>query len=73
MSLDRRTFLSTVGLAALSQFVFWSFGWNDDKYTVLTFISLVFCLILIGSFAPKGAFSRLLSQQKAVPTAAKSG
>lgn len=31
------------GLAALSQFVWMAFYWNDDKYYVLTAISLAFC------------------------------
>jgi hypothetical protein len=35
------------GLAALSQFVWMTFYWNDDKYWSLTLISLVFCYGLL--------------------------
>lgn len=38
------------GLAALSQFVWITFYWNDDKYTVLTGISLAFCFMLLCAF-----------------------
>ncbi len=45
------------GFAALSQFVYWSFAWNDDKYTALTLISLVLCYSVICAFAKKEVFS----------------
>lgn len=41
------------GFAALSQVVWMSFYWNDDKYTALTAISLVLCYGLLCAFAPK--------------------
>jgi len=41
------------GLAALSQFVWISSYWNDDKYTALTLISLVFCYGLFFALIPK--------------------
>ena len=41
------------GLAALSQFVWRGFYWNDDKYWVLTAISLVFCYGLLCAFSGK--------------------
>jgi hypothetical protein len=41
------------GLAALSQFVWMAFNFNDDKYWVLTLISLAFCYGLICAFAPR--------------------
>ncbi|MDI1483171.1 hypothetical protein [Polyangium sp. y55x31] len=41
------------GLAALSQFVWISSYWNDDKYTALTLISLAFCLGLFLALMPK--------------------
>jgi hypothetical protein len=40
------------GLAALSQFIWMIFGYNDDKYYVLTAVSLVFCYGLLCAFAP---------------------
>jgi hypothetical protein len=41
------------GLAALSQFVFISSFWNDDKYTALTLITLAFCYGLFIALLPK--------------------
>jgi hypothetical protein len=48
------------GFAALSQLVFGAFGYNDDKYTALTLISLLFCYGVLAVFAPPG-FMRLLT------------
>lgn len=39
------------GFAALSQFVFMAFYWNDDKYYTLTAISAAFCYYLLCVFA----------------------
>jgi hypothetical protein len=41
------------GLAALSQVVWISLGYNDEKYTALTAISLIFCYGLLCAFARK--------------------
>lgn len=41
------------GLAALSQFVWMAFNYNDDKYWVLTLIALAFCYGLLCAFAPR--------------------
>jgi hypothetical protein len=41
------------GLTALSQFVWMTFFWNDDKYWVLTLISLVFCYGVFCAFWAK--------------------
>jgi hypothetical protein len=41
------------GLAALSQIVWMSLGFNDEKYTALTAISAVFCWGLLCAFAGK--------------------
>ncbi len=38
------------GLAALSQIIWINTYWNDDKYTALTFVSLLFCYALIAVF-----------------------
>lgn len=40
------------GLTLLSQVAWHVFTWNDDKYWVLTFLSLAACLLLIGRLAP---------------------
>lgn len=47
------------GLAALSQFVWMTFGWNDDKYTALTVISLLFCYGLLCAFSGRDLLGRL--------------
>ena len=47
------------GFAALTQFIWITFTYNDDKYTVLTLVSLIFCFGLICAFATKGSLSRL--------------
>jgi hypothetical protein len=50
------------GLAALSQFIWMTFTWNDDKYYVLTAISLIFCYGLLCAFAPAGLRQVLLGR-----------
>lgn len=44
-----------LGFAALTQFVWISCYWNDDKYTGLTAISLVFCYGMFCVFWPRRA------------------
>ena len=39
--------------AALTQFIYGVFGMNDDRYTVLTYVTLGFCYYLLFQFAPK--------------------
>ncbi|MGK3994558.1 hypothetical protein [Sorangium sp. So ce1024] len=41
------------GLAALSQFIWITFHYNDDKYTALTAVSLAFCYYLLCVFSGK--------------------
>lgn len=41
------------GFAAITQVVYIAFYFNDDKYTLLTYLTLGFCYFLIASFAPK--------------------
>jgi len=48
------------GFAALSQFVFIVFYWNDDKYWSLTAISLVFCYGLLAVFMTQADRRRVL-------------
>jgi hypothetical protein len=40
------------GFAALTQFIWMMFGYNDDKYYMLTAVSLIFCYGLLCAFAP---------------------
>jgi hypothetical protein len=55
----RRLEAPLFGFAALSQFVFWSFEWDDDRYTALTLISLLLCYGLMCAFLPKGTRRRI--------------
>jgi hypothetical protein len=47
------------GFAALSQFVYIIFYWNDDKYWMLTAISLVFCWAIMYVFLPRADRERV--------------
>jgi hypothetical protein len=47
------------GFAALTQFVFIVFYWNDDKYWALTAISLVFCYGLVAVFMTEEDWQRV--------------
>lgn len=48
------------GFAALSQFVFIIFGWNDDKYWALTAISLIFSYAVLWAFIPQAERDRIV-------------
>jgi hypothetical protein len=61
------------GFAALTQFIYLSFGYNDDRYTVLTLVTLIFNLFLVLSFAPKGWFARKAKAAGAAGAAAETG
>ncbi|NUQ76602.1 MAG: hypothetical protein HUU21_23935 [Polyangiaceae bacterium] len=47
------------GLAALTQFIWLTFGYNDDKYYMLTAASLIFCYGLLCAFARPGLGRRI--------------
>ena len=47
------------GFAALTQFVYMTFFWNDDRYAALTLIALLFCYGLLGVFADPKLLERL--------------
>jgi len=46
------------GLAGVSQVCWMTMGWNDDRYTALTYISLAFCIGLLVVFAPRDFLER---------------
>src|SRR5690606_29240380 len=60
------------GLAALTQVIWMSMTWNDDRYTSLTLVSLVFCYGLLVVFAPRAFLDRfgLLKLGRPAPEAA---
>jgi len=47
------------GFAALTQFIWMMFGYNDDKYYMLTAASLIFCYGLLCAFAPPELGARI--------------
>lgn len=47
------------GFALLTQFVYGAFYWNDDKYWVLTFITLIGCFVMLCAFLPKDERARI--------------
>ncbi|MFO0616443.1 MAG: hypothetical protein U0414_27875 [Polyangiaceae bacterium] len=57
------------GFAAISQVVYIAFYFNDDKYTLLTYLTLGFCYYLLWSFAPKIWTKRLMFWKKDEPVA----
>jgi hypothetical protein len=42
--------LGLFGVAAVTQIIWMNSYWNDNKYTLLTIVSLVWCYVLIGMF-----------------------
>lgn len=52
------------GFAALSQFVWMFFYWNDDRYTALTLISLLLCYFFLFSFAPRDALPGVVATKR---------
>ncbi len=59
------------GFAALTQFIWLSFGFYDDRHAVLTLLTLVFANFLILSFAPKRWFQRRAPAVEAEPAKAE--
>ena len=59
------------GFAALTQFIWLSFGYYDDRHAVLTLLTLVFTSFLILSFAPKRWFQRRAPAVEAEPAKAE--
>jgi hypothetical protein len=51
--LKRQLEVPLFALAALSQFIWMAFYWNDDRYTMLTAISLLFCYYVLCVFSGK--------------------
>jgi hypothetical protein len=43
--------LTLFGLAAVTQIIWMNSYWNDNKYTLLTIVSLIACYMMIGFFA----------------------
>jgi hypothetical protein len=46
----RQIELGLFGLAAITQIIWLNSFWNDNRYTLLTIVSLVFCWMMIGFF-----------------------
>lgn len=54
----RRLEAPLLGFAALTQLVYWTFYWNDDKYAALTLVSLLLCYGELCAFLPSRAWRR---------------
>jgi len=50
IKMRRQLELGLFALAAITQIIWMNSHWNDDKYTLLTIASLVFCYIMLGFF-----------------------
>ena len=61
--LRRPVELSLFGFVVLSQVANRSFFWNDDKYWMLTLLSLGLSTTLVVALAPKGSWKRILGRR----------
>ena len=50
IKLRRQVEVGLFGLAAITQIIWMNSYWNDNKYTALTVVSLIFCYMLIAMF-----------------------
>lgn len=50
IKLRRQIELGLFALAAITQIIWMNSYWNDNKYTLLTIVSLIFCYVMIGFF-----------------------
>lgn len=50
IKLRRQIELGLFALAAITQIIWMNSHWNDDKYTLLTIASLLFCYVMLGLF-----------------------
>jgi hypothetical protein len=50
IKLRRQVEVGLFGLAAVTQIIWMNSYWNDNKYTALTVVSLLFCYLLIAMF-----------------------
>jgi hypothetical protein len=55
------------GFAALTQFIWLSFRFIDDRYTALTLVTLIFCYALLLSLAPARWFRRRAAPESVRP------
>jgi hypothetical protein len=63
--LKREIELPLLGVAVLTQLIGRMQVWNDDKYWMLTAVSLVFCWWLLCAFTPKAFIERFRPRQRA--------
>jgi hypothetical protein len=54
--------LGLFGLAAITEIIWMNSYWNDDRYTALTIVSLIFCYVALGMFWRKGTLDPLLAK-----------
>lgn len=59
----RQVELGLFALAAVTQIIWLQTTYNDNRYTLLTIVSLLFCYVMIGMFARGDAFRRWLADK----------
>ena len=50
IKLRRQIELGLYALAAVTEIIWMQTYWNDNKYTLLTIVSLIFCYVMLGFF-----------------------
>ncbi|MEM1030118.1 MAG: hypothetical protein AAGN82_07200 [Myxococcota bacterium] len=58
--------LGLFALAAITQIIWMNSYWNDNKYTLLTIVSLLFCYGMVASFARGRAWRRWLADKTGI-------
>jgi hypothetical protein len=58
IKLRRQIELGLFALAAITQIIWMNSYWNDNKYTLLTIVSLIFCYVMIGFFMRPLSFQK---------------
>lgn len=67
IKLRRQIELGLFALAAITQIIWMNSYWNDNKYTLLTYVSLIFCYVMLGFFTrvPKSVELSMARRQNA--------
>jgi len=69
----RQIELGLFAQAAITEIIWLNSFWNDDKYTALTIVSLLFCYFMLFLFWPRAASSRAAVRREARVAEAPSG
>lgn len=58
----RQIELGLFGLAAITEIIWMNSYWNDDRYTALTIVSLIFCYVMLFMFWRRGTLRELAAK-----------